>query len=45
MDMKEYQRMFDIRHQMGIQVQELGDDGFMLKLGKMTVNPDDAELN
>ena len=45
LDKKSFQSMFDNRHNIGIQVHELGEDGVLLKLGKMTVNPDDATLN
>ncbi len=39
-----YQQMFDLRHNKGIQVQESGDQ-MVLKLGDMTVRPDEAEMN
>ena len=39
-----YQQMFDLRHNKGIQVQESGDH-MVLKLGDMTVRPDEAEMN
>ena len=42
---EEFQNMFDVRHSMGIQVNELGEDSICLKLGEMTVNPDDAAFN
>tara|TARA_B100000686_G_scaffold270802_1_gene287276 strand:+ start:109 stop:318 length:210 start_codon:yes stop_codon:yes gene_type:complete len=42
---EEFQKMFEARHKMGIQVHELEDGGVLLKFGEMTVNPDDAALN
>ncbi len=42
---EEFQNMFDARHKMGIRVHELEQEGIRLKLGEMTVNPDDANLN
>tara|TARA_B100000686_G_scaffold350751_1_gene447591 strand:- start:3434 stop:3643 length:210 start_codon:yes stop_codon:yes gene_type:complete len=42
---EEFQLMFEARHKMGIQVHELDKEGILLKLGEMTVNPDDAALN
>lgn len=45
LNQEEFQRMFEARHKMGIQVHELEDEGILLKLGEMTVNPDDAALN
>jgi len=39
-----FQQMFDSRHYKGIQVQELGNQ-MVLKLGDMTVRPDEAEMN
>lgn len=44
-DTQKFKIMFEARHQKGIQVQELGDDGVVLKLGDMSVSPDDAMLN
>lgn len=44
LDTNVFQQMFDLRHNKGIQVQELGDQ-MVLKLGDMTVRPDEAELN
>ena len=41
----EFQGMFEARHKMGIQVHELEEEGILLKLGEMNVNPDDAALN
>ena len=45
LDQEEFQRMFEARHKMGIQVHELEEEGILLKLGEMTINPDDAALN
>ena len=45
LDNGKFQNMFNVRHNMGIQVHELGEDGVRLKLGEMTINPDDAALN
>ena len=45
LDKNKFQNMYDARHKMGIQVQELGEIGIRLKLGKMAANPDDAALN
>ena len=42
---KSFQQMFDMRHKMGIQVHELSEGNVHLKLGEMTINPDDATLN
>ena len=42
---EEFQKMFETRHKMGIQAHELEDGSMLLKLGEMTVNPDDAALN
>lgn len=44
-DTSRYQEMFDARHQKGIQVRELGKDGMILKMGDMTIRPDDASMN
>ena len=45
LDAEDFRRMYEIRHKMGIQVQEHSEDGVLLKLGEMTVNPDDAQMN
>ena len=45
LDLEDFQQMYDIRHKMGIQVHEHGEDGMILKLGEMTINPDEAQLN
>ena len=44
LDTNVYQQMFDLRHNKGIQVRELGNH-MVLKLGDMTVRPDEAEMN
>ncbi len=44
LDTDVYQQMFDLRHNKGIQVQEFGNH-MLLKLGDMTVRPDEAEMN
>jgi len=44
-DTQAFENMFEIRHRKGIQVQERGDEGLFLKLGDMTVRPDEAENN
>jgi len=44
LDTNVFQQMFDSRHNKGIQVQELGNQ-MVLKLGDMTVRPDEAEMN
>ncbi|MCF8721136.1 hypothetical protein [Nitrospina gracilis] len=40
-----FESMFEERHQKGIQVQERGEEGIFLKLGNMTVRPDEAQNN
>lgn len=40
-----FESMFEKRHQKGIQVQERGEEGIFLKLGNMTVRPDEAQNN
>ena len=45
LDVGDFQRMYDVRHKMGIQVEEGGEEGLLLKLGEMTINPDDAHMN
>jgi len=40
-----FQDMYNQRHQKGIQVQEVGNETIILKLGDMTVSPDEAEMN
>ena len=42
---EDFQQMYDSRHKMGIQVHEDSENGVLLKLGEMTVNPDDAQMN
>lgn len=44
LDTNVFQQMFDSRHNKGIHVQELGNQ-MVLKLGDMTVRPDEAEMN
>lgn len=44
-DTQAFENMYEIRHRKGIQVQERGDEGLFLKLGDMTVRPDEAENN
>ena len=45
LDFDDFQQMYDIRHKMGIQVHEGGEEDLLLKLGEMTITPDDAEMN
>ena len=45
LDIGDFQRMYDVRHKMGIQVKEEGDKGLLLKLAEMNANPDDAHMN
>ena len=40
-----YWEMYNSRMNKGIQVQELGSEGVLLKMGDMTVSPDDALNN
>lgn len=40
-----FENMFEVRHRKGIQVQERGPEGILLKLGDMTVRPDEAQNN
>ncbi|MCF8723898.1 hypothetical protein LQ236_001918 [Nitrospina gracilis] len=45
LDSTAFETMFEARHQKGIQVQERGEEGIFLKLGDMTVRPDEAQNN
>lgn len=45
LDTQAFENMYEVRHRKGIQVQERGDEGLFLKLGDMTVRPDEAENN
>ena len=45
LDTQAFESMYEVRHRKGIQVQERGDEGIFLKLGDMTVRPDEAENN
>lgn len=42
---KTYWDMYNSRMKKGIQVQELENDGILLKMGDMNVSPDDALNN
>jgi len=42
---KTFWDMYNSRMSKGIQVQELEDDGILLKMGDMNVSPDDALNN
>lgn len=44
LDAEAFNRMFEIRHNKGIQVRET-DDSLEFIIGDMPVNPDDAMLN
>lgn len=43
-DTAAFQRMFEVRHNKGIQVRE-SKDSMVFTIGDMPVNPDDAMLN
>jgi len=45
LDTQTFNQMFEARHRKGIQVHENGSQGILLKLGDMSVSPDDAMLN
>ncbi len=40
-----FARMFELRHNKGIQVKELGEKGVTLILGDMPTSPEQAEMN
>ncbi len=44
-DAEVFHEMFEDRHNKGIQVQEMGQEGVYLKMGDMNVSPDDAAMN
>ncbi|CAI2718843.1 hypothetical protein [Nitrospina watsonii] len=45
LDTQAFENMFEVRHHKGIQVQERGEEGIFLKLGDMTIRPDEAQNN
>ncbi len=45
LDASVYKEMYGKRHKKGIHVQEIGDEAIVLKLGDMTISPDDAMMN